>query len=103
MPKAVFDNITTVFPKLIPINCHYRQFLGSPKEVLSTFVGNKLKMGSIKDTCFVCKTPLSKATSSINVVVNMPVCEKCKGSKQEKIIEKEVLDSLADGFVCGCI
>lgn len=60
-------------------------------------------MGSIKDTCFVCKMALSKATSSINIVVNMPVCEKCKGSEQEKKVEKEVLDSLADGFVCGCI
>lgn len=33
----------------------------------------------------------------------MPVCLDCKDSEQEKAEEKIVLDSLADGFVCGCI
>lgn len=60
-------------------------------------------MGSIKDTCFVCKKAITANNSSINIMVNMPVCTTCKGSEQEKIQEKEVLASLADGFVCGCI
>lgn len=60
-------------------------------------------MGSINSSCFVCKTAITPETSEINMVVNMPVCLKCKGSDSEKKEEKEVLDSLADGFVCGCI
>ena len=60
-------------------------------------------MGNIKNTCFVCKMALTPETSTINMVVNMPVCNKCKGSEHEQKEEKEVLDSLADGFVCGCI
>ncbi len=36
-------------------------------------------------------------------MVNLPVCFDCKGTENEKAEEKAVLDSLADGFVCGCI
>jgi hypothetical protein len=60
-------------------------------------------MGSIKDTCFVCKKGITPETSTLNQVVNMPVCLDCFGSENEKKEEKEVLESLADGFVCGCI
>ncbi len=60
-------------------------------------------MGDIKDTCFVCKKAITPETSEINQVVNMPVCKDCRGSELEKNEEKEVLDSLGDGFVCGCI
>jgi len=60
-------------------------------------------MEDIKNTCFVCKTTFTLETSKINQVVNMPVCFKCKGTDREKEEENEVLDSLADGFVCGCI
>lgn len=60
-------------------------------------------MGSISTTCFVCKKTVTKETSVINPVVNMPVCLDCKDSEQEKSEEKIVLDSLADDFVCGCI
>lgn len=57
----------------------------------------------IKNSCFVCKHKIDKNTSSINKVVNMPVCKKCTNTDKEKKAEKEVLESLADGFVCGCI
>ncbi len=60
-------------------------------------------MLSIKDTCFVCKKAVTADNSSINTVVNLPVCSACKGTDNEKKEEQEVLDSLADGFVCGCI
>ncbi len=60
-------------------------------------------MKSIKNTCFVCKNQVTAQNSELNMVVNMPVCNKCKGSEEEKKEEKIVLDSLADGFVCGCI
>jgi len=60
-------------------------------------------MGSINTTCFVCKKAVTSETSEINPVVNMPVCLDCKGTEHEKSEEKAVLESLADGFVCGCI
>ena len=60
-------------------------------------------MENIKNTCFVCKKDIGSEPSSVNPVVNMPVCPVCNGSEQEKAEEKIVLDSLADGFVCGCI
>ncbi|MCY1723242.1 hypothetical protein OU798_23030 [Prolixibacteraceae bacterium Z1-6] len=60
-------------------------------------------MGNIKNTCFVCKKEITQETSVLNQVVNMPVCMDCYGTDNEKRVEKEVLESLADGFVCGCI
>lgn len=60
-------------------------------------------MGKIKSTCFVCKKAITPDTSEINQVVNMPVCFECIGTGEEKKEEREVLDSLADGFVGGCI
>lgn len=60
-------------------------------------------MRDLKNTCFVCKKEITSENSELNPVVNMPVCLNCKGSDAEKLEEKEVLDSLADGFVCGCI
>jgi hypothetical protein len=61
------------------------------------------KMEAIKKTCFVCKTEFQKDTLELNVEVNLLVCKKCRGSEQEKEEVKILLDSLADGFVCGCI
>jgi len=52
--------------------------------------------------CFVCGKKLEEITN-INAVINLPVCDECKGTDQEKVKENEALDSLADGFVCGCI
>lgn len=60
-------------------------------------------MDNIKDTCFVCKSPVTSENSELNFMVNLPVCFKCKGTEKEKQTEKEFLDDLADGFVCGCI
>jgi len=60
-------------------------------------------MQSIKNTCFVCKQAVTAEDSTINQTVNLPVCSVCKGTEKETKEEKEVLDSLADGFVCGCI
>lgn len=53
-------------------------------------------------TCFVCDKKLEQVEYK-NEVTNLPVCAQCKGTAQEKTKEKEALDSLADGFVCGCI
>jgi hypothetical protein len=53
--------------------------------------------------CFVCKKSVSAENYELNTVVNMYVCAACKDTEKEKQTEKELLDSLADGFVCGCI
>lgn len=60
-------------------------------------------MGTIKNNCFVCKKAVTNDILVINTVVNMPVCQQCHGTEEEKKEEKEVLESLADGFICGCI
>ena len=52
--------------------------------------------------CFVCGKELEEVKIK-NKVTNLPVCENCRGTEQEKAKEKEALDSMADGFVCGCI
>ncbi|WP_010661860.1 hypothetical protein [Marinilabilia salmonicolor] len=59
---------------------------------------------NIMQECFVCKKDLSQSQNkSFNTRTNLPVCEECKGTEEEKKAEKEALDSLAEGFICGCI
>ena len=53
--------------------------------------------------CFVCSEPVDNVSYELNKEVNMPVCNNCKGTEKEKEIVEEMLDSLADGLVCGCI
>ena len=35
--------------------------------------------------------------------VNLPICNNCQGTVQEKTKVNEFLEGLAEGFVCGCI
>lgn len=58
---------------------------------------------SIMNRCFVCQQEIKDEEKTINKTTNLPVCSKCKGTKAEKNAEIEALDSLAEGFVCGCI
>jgi hypothetical protein len=53
--------------------------------------------------CFVCKKPLSEGDHGINREVHLAVCGNCQGSDEEKAKVAELLDSLAEGLVCGCI
>ena len=53
--------------------------------------------------CFVCEAPILEENYTLNQEVNMPVCKKCLGTDEEKKKVEELLDSLADGLVCGCI
>ena len=53
--------------------------------------------------CFVCQSPVLKEEYSLNQHVMLPVCTTCKGSEAERIKELELLDSLGDGQICGCI
>ena len=60
-------------------------------------------MEGLTKKCFVCDNHVDNQNSSINVLVNLPVCNDCKNTGNEKMKEAEFLDSLAEGFVCGCI
>ena len=60
-------------------------------------------MTDIKNSCFVCKEQFTPKILQLNLTVNLQVCEDCKGTDKERQTEKEYLESLADGFVCGCI
>ncbi len=52
--------------------------------------------------CFVCGNYIPTIKHK-NLATNLPVCEDCKGTADEKKKEQEAIDSLSDGFVCGCI
>jgi hypothetical protein len=56
-----------------------------------------------KKLCFVCKEEFPKINMEINKVILLPVCPKCKDTENEAKCEREHLDSLAEGFICGCI
>ena len=60
-------------------------------------------MKGINKKCFVCQMEVTKGNSELNVEVNLPVCNSCKGTPKEKESIEELLDSLADDLVCGCI
>ncbi|WP_430815003.1 hypothetical protein [Carboxylicivirga sp. RSCT41] len=53
--------------------------------------------------CFVCDASINDGNMSYHKQVNMPVCDNCKGSDKERQKVNELLEGLADGFVCGCI
>jgi NMD protein affecting ribosome stability and mRNA decay len=60
-------------------------------------------MESITKKCFVCQIETTKENLELNQEVNLPICKNCKGTAKEKEKTAELLDSLADGLVCGCI
>jgi hypothetical protein len=60
-------------------------------------------MENLTRKCFVCEQPVNNENSTINNQVNMPVCANCKNTENEKLKEEQLLESLSEGFVCGCI
>lgn len=60
-------------------------------------------MAEINKKCFVCGKRINAENSTLHKAVFLPVCFRCKGSEEEKRKTGEYLDSLGDGFVCGCI
>lgn len=60
-------------------------------------------MKGIFKKCFVCQAEIVNENSVLNQEVNLPVCQNCAGTSLEKEKVLELLDSLADGLVCGCI
>ena len=53
--------------------------------------------------CFVCQNEFPASELELNSEVNLLVCSNCKDTKKEKETVADLLDSLADGLVCGCI
>ncbi len=53
--------------------------------------------------CFVCEAPIVSGNYSYNTMVNLPVCQQCKGTDNEKKMVDDLLEGLAERFVCGCI
>ena len=53
--------------------------------------------------CFVCNHFLEESNFKMNPVIMKPVCLNCSDTSQEKQKEADLLDSLADGLICGCI
>jgi hypothetical protein len=53
--------------------------------------------------CFVCQKQLPVENIEVNQELMLPVCNTCKGTEEERKAVEEYNDSLADGFVCGCI
>jgi len=60
-------------------------------------------MGGLNHRCFVCQADVTNENSVLNTEVNLPVCYTCRGTVKERETAAELLDSLADGLVCGCI
>jgi ribosome-binding protein aMBF1 (putative translation factor) len=53
--------------------------------------------------CFVCGKETDPVSAKKNMQFNLPVCDDCQGTDQEKAAITELLEGMADGFVCGCI
>jgi len=62
-----------------------------------------LTMEGFNHMCFVCQVDVTNENSELNTEVNLPVCNTCRGTVKERETLLELLDSLADGLVCGCI
>jgi hypothetical protein len=60
-------------------------------------------MNDFTSRCFVCQKKLGSMKTAKNQELNLPVCEQCKGTDEEKEMVKRLTDELADGFVCGCM
>lgn len=70
--------------------------------LISLVLQEKL-MDDFSTQCFVCQKTVTPENHLKNKSLNLPVCNECAGTDKEKEKEKELMDGLADGFVCGCI
>ncbi len=60
-------------------------------------------MPDFTQQCFVCGKEVDPAQAKMNIQFNLPICEECPDTDREKMAIAELLDGMADGFVCGCI
>lgn len=61
------------------------------------------KMNDFANQCFVCGKIVDPLLTPKNQQFNLPVCTECKGTDKEKEAIEQLLDGMAEGFVCGCI
>jgi hypothetical protein len=60
-------------------------------------------MEDFQNHCFVCGREIDPLRTEKNKMLNLPVCDQCQGSENEKKAIDELNEGMADGFVCGCI
>lgn len=60
-------------------------------------------MTDFSNRCFVCGKEIDQQNTEKNILFNLPVCDYCKGTDREKEAIEQLLDGMAEGFVCGCI
>ncbi|MGE5394468.1 MAG: hypothetical protein ACM3P1_06960 [Candidatus Saccharibacteria bacterium] len=60
-------------------------------------------MKDFQNHCFVCNSLVDVQKVHKNKELNLPVCENCKDTEQEKRAVADMIEGLAEGFVCGCI
>lgn len=53
--------------------------------------------------CFVCGKETGTQDQKKNNQLNLPVCDECFGTEEEKQAIDNLNEGIADGFVCGCI
>jgi NAD-dependent SIR2 family protein deacetylase len=53
--------------------------------------------------CFVCGKETDPQNMNKNKQLNLPVCTECSGTKEEEKAVDDLIEGMADGFVCGCI
>lgn len=53
--------------------------------------------------CFVCGKAVDPEQVEKNEQFNLPVCSDCKDTDREKEAIAQLLEGMAEGFVCGCI
>lgn len=60
-------------------------------------------MADFANRCFVCGKEVDPQIVERNKQFNLPVCADCKGTDTEKKAIEDLLEGMAEGFVCGCI
>lgn len=60
-------------------------------------------MTDFANRCFVCGIEVDPQIVEKNKQFNLPVCADCKGTDNEKKAIEDLLEGMAEGFVCGCI
>lgn len=51
----------------------------------------------------MCGKIIDPQNTERNLQFNLPVCDECNGTDREKEAIDQLLEGMADGFVCGCI
>ncbi len=60
-------------------------------------------MTDFANHCFVCGKEVDVQLTPKNIQFNLPVCAECQGTDKEKKAIDDLLEGMAEGFVCGCI